>query len=343
MGAFKILEQNHLGYSLIHTNIKELSFLSIAPCDIYTYFNGNFEISIPINTPINKDLIKRLVMGGRWQFFVHHKERELIIFANQEKLRKITRSISIGDAISNCKTHANLLNLNLSFVYDSPSNDEYLNLQFQSVRNLAQFLLENPKLLKDLYLQIVGHTFHYTLSQPLASSILLLAFLKKSYHFTPKEMENLFLTSYFKDIGMSTLSRESLSKPELNLKEKLALNNHAHQSSLILDGRIPLGPAYLEIIKNHHTHTLLDDDEHDDEFRNDSQQQHSKTIDGSVLSGIETGLVAAMDTIAAMTSDRPYRNKISLYTALDIVKENLSARYPQEFKFLVQFFQGFLK
>ena len=107
--------------------------------------------------------------------------------------------------------------------------------------------------------------------------------------------------------------------PQAAHDEKQALSSHPEHSAKILEGRIPLGQTYLDIIGNHHSHSTI----------GPAYNQKEGTI-----TGIETGLISAMDTISAMTSERPYRSRLTLYDSLDMVRSTMSAQYPQEFKFL---------
>jgi HD-GYP domain-containing protein (c-di-GMP phosphodiesterase class II) len=328
MGAFSILDQNILGMKLAQISMRELSFVHHAPCDIFTFHDDRFHLSIKKDTEINRDVLKGLILKGHWRFFVYYEARPLLIESQQQQLRNITRSLSIGDPLLKGKKQLNLLSLNLNFLYQDPSNDESLALQFQSIKNLVGFLDHNPKVQHRLYKSLLNQSFHFTLSQPLLSSMLLLSFLKQTYHFNEKEVENLFIASYFKDIGMALIPEETYDKKDLDKDEKIALSEHANNSVNILGGRLPLSPAYLDIIQDHHSHSLLD-------------MENPKLASMDNITGIETLLVAAMDTIVAMTTARPYRQEKSLFEALAVVKAMMAKQYPQEFKFLVSFLQNF--
>jgi hypothetical protein len=155
-------------------------------------------------------------------------------------------------------------------------------------------------------------------------------------------MEMLFLTSYLKDIGMSSIPTEKYDDDNLSNEDKNKLVNHAENSVDILDGRVPLSPAHLEIIKNHHAFSLLSKELNHD-IQPDPMTISDGELDRPVLVGSETVLICAMDIIAAMVTPRPWRDAEKLFTALDLVRVLISDDFMQEFKTIVSYFKGFKK
>jgi response regulator RpfG family c-di-GMP phosphodiesterase len=329
--AYKLLKQNSLAFDLHPLDLRVISALKIAPCDIFTFRNEEFDIALYKGSRLNSSTIKSKILSGNVNFFVKYADYPLLKEQVRENLRQLSRSLSIGEPIEKLSEQMYLATIHLGLLYDDPTDEMALETQYQSILTLAQNLGHHYKLIPKLYVNLSNQNFHYIHAQPMLSSLLLICFLKFTYHFNEKEMENLFITSYFKDIGMSLVPRESLKKEKLSLKEKMAFHNHGQYSLNILQGKIPLSNVYLGIIKHHHSHSLIKPD------------QNGLSLDIDSLTGVETLLVSTMDTIAAMTSNRPYRSKMTFYEALSVIKALMANQYSQEFKYLVSFFQTFFK
>jgi HD-GYP domain-containing protein (c-di-GMP phosphodiesterase class II) len=167
------------------------------------------------------------------------------------------------------------------------------------------------------------------------SSLLLISFLQAIHLFNEKEIENLFLTSYFKDIGFSMIPDDIYDIKSLTSRDQNLFANHANFSFDLLEGRTPLSKNYLTIIKHHH-------------FMNEKMKEilskdKRYKREPEVILGLESTLVAVFDILVAMTHDRPYRKGISLYQALEVIKKMMVDDYPQEFKALVIFLRQFFK
>ena len=157
--------------------------------------------------------------------------------------------------------------------------------------------------------------------------------MKYSQLYSDSEIENLFITSYFKDIGMSSIPAEKYDRDELTDKEKALLSGHAAHSVQILKGRLPLSPNHLNIILHHHSFSLLTNDLHLD--------LKQKEREGELIAGFETMLVTVMDVISAMITGRPFRPPTKLFESLDLIKILIADQYPQEFRLIVSFFKSF--
>lgn len=59
--------------------------------------------------------------------------------------------------------------------------------------------------------------------------------------------------------------------------------------------------------------------------------------------GIESTLVAVTDILVAMTSQRPYRQSLTVYQSLELVRKMIADEYPQEFRALVVYLRQFFK
>ncbi len=329
--AFNIIKQSSLSFTLTPIGIRELFYIDNAPCDIYSISEDRvYEIEIAQNSPISKELLKDLIHSRHANLFVEDHNFIKIVELQNENLRTITRSLSIGNPLNKGRKHLNLLSINLKYLYNDPTNDELLNLQYQSVKNLCSFLLKNQSYIKDLYKHFIKQKHHYIYSQPLMASVFLIGILKHSRIYSDKEIESLFITSYFKDIGMSAVPKSKYAQDKLSLEDKKLLAEHPRLSKEILAGRIPLGPSYLNIIANHHHFSLMN--------------LNTKILDEEeeeIVSGFETMIIAITDIITAMISERPYRAATTVFEALDLVKLLMAHKYPQEFKLLVLYFRLF--
>lgn len=292
-----------------------------------------FDVVLDADEGITSYFISDYAQKFSSEIFVFEDDFQLINSKLKDELTKLSRSLSIGDVKKNAVKHANFLSMQMSNLYKNPFNDELLSSQFQNSKNLSNLLISNKDIHKSIYQNIYQSKYHYTLKQPLLSSVLLLSFIQSLNLFSEKEIEGFFLTSYFKDIGMSFIPKEKFEEINLTEFDKSLFAKHSENSMLILEGRVPLSNTQLNLIKNHH-------------FLNYKIQAlaNNKPAPKSdeFLTGIESTLLSSLDILVAMISDRPYRDPISSYKALELLKLVISEEYPQEFKALVVFLKKFL-
>jgi HD-GYP domain-containing protein (c-di-GMP phosphodiesterase class II) len=332
--AWQILEQNTLALTVVPIQIRELFFLDKAACDIYLQENAQYTLLLKKNSFVNKNVLKELITNHQTQLFVKTNERRLVKEAQQENLREITRSLSMGDGLENGRKQMGLLTVNLGYLYEDPNDDSTLNLQYQSLRNLCSFLLNNPDLWRQLYLDYLKQKHHYVLSQPMIAAFFLLGIIKNTHALNDRDIETLFITSYLKDIGMSSIPIEKFLLEDLSEHEKQILAGHARQSVRILKGRLPLGPAYLQIVANHHMFSHLGIEKYQQ-----PQEDEDDQLNETVL-GFETMMVSVTDIVAAMISKRPYRSEKKVKESLELIKLLIADQYPQEFKGIVLYFKN---
>ncbi len=303
---------------------------------VYVYKDGLFAPVLTEGSVPSKEMISTLIKNSHKEVYVYNDDIIDIKKNLETALVKITRSLSVGDPLENGTKDMKLLSLNLGGLYKNPHNDELLMLQFQSSQNLSKFLLENRKYQSFFFQNLVSENFHFMVAQPMLSSVMLLSFLQAIHLFHDKEIENLFLTSYLKDIGIAIIPTEKYDIKVLSSRDQELFAGHADFSFELLEGRVPLSKNYLTIIKQHH-------------FLNDkikdllSKEKGKYLQDTEMIYGIESTLVAVFDIMVAMMSDRPYRKGISLYQSLEVVKKMMADDYPQEFKALVVFMKQFFK
>ncbi|MCB9062283.1 MAG: hypothetical protein H6622_12250 [Halobacteriovoraceae bacterium] len=332
MEPYDLLKQNFLNFNLRKVKIRELLYLDQSPTDIYTQEHGRFLVFIHKNTSFSKNIFHKMIQKGVLNLFVHDNEYDQLIHYQQDVLRKSIRSLSIGELKENAKKVCNLLTINMEYLYRDPTNDQVLELQYQSVRNLGSFLQRNSNLLPFLYNSYIQQKHHFIFAQPMLSSFFVFGCLKHAGVFNERDIESLFVTSYFKDIGMSAIPTEKYEQQGLSIHDKKILSEHPERSVEILKGRIPLSPNFMNIILKHHTFSLLNKE--NILFIEDEQANYQ-------VSGFETMIVSVMDIIAAMITGRPFREPTKVFAALELVKRLVSDHYPQEFKLIVTFFKSF--
>ncbi|MBF0360378.1 MAG: hypothetical protein HQK49_05165 [Oligoflexia bacterium] len=327
MDSIQCLELNNLSYKVAPIHLREIIFLNNSPCDLFGIIDGFFTVVISKNSLINRDNLKKIVELGLNQIFVKIDDHPILYQLHRKKLIDITRSLSMGNTLENCKKQIYYQLINLEYLYKNPIDDEGLFIQYQCLTNLGQILFDKSELIPPLYNYLLEQKYHYSLSHPILSSLLLLGYLRNVQQFSSKEVLSLFVTSYFKDIGMSAIPEDFLNKSVLTKSEIDIISKHVHFSVEILNSRIPLGANYFNIIENHHAHSLIQD----------------KSKRPKIISGVETLLIESIDTLTAMISNRPYREGLDVYLALNLLKNRMGSSYYQEFKLLVFYIQKFFK
>jgi len=329
---FDILEQNSLNFKLTPISFREIFFIAESPCDIYAQVDGLFKVVLYKKAEISNTILRDLLQKKLANLFVMEDDRASLRFAQQENLRNVIRSLSIGDPLEKAKYATNLLTINLGYLYEDPTDDNLLNLQVQSAKNLATFLFNKPQIHEALYKEFIKQGHHYIFAQPFLSTLFLLGVMKNTRMYIDKDIELFFLTSYFKDIGMSAIPVEKYNDENLSDDDRKLLASHPQLSVNILRGRVPLPPNHLKIIENHHIYSTLT-----------NQLNLADKDDPSVVFGFETMMISVMDTVAAMITERPFRKAESLYKSLDLIRLLIGEQYPQEFKLIVFYFKNFFK
>ena len=326
------LETHRLGLKLKPVFVGHLSIVDALEQNAFSFEEGKFKKALSANEGITPSFIRNYANEISSEIYIHEEDYQELQRFLSEKLLKLTRSLSIGNPAKNGPKHAHLLSLQMANLYQDPFNDALLSSQFQSGQNLSALLMNNKGMHKGLYQSVAKQGHHYTIAQPLLSSILLLSFIQSTGIFSERETQNLFLTSYFKDIGMSFIPREKFEQAHLTEFDKRIFSEHAENSMKILNGRIPLASNYLELIKNHH---YLN-------YKIQCLATNSKYAPKEeMITGLESSMLSALDILVAMTTPRPYRQKTSVFQALELLKRVLSDEHPQEFRSLVVFLKHF--
>lgn len=327
-----VLNQHLLPFRLFKIETAFLSFLSKNQSPIYAYQAKKFLKVLDRNNNINSIFINNFERAYGSDAFLLKEDHALFIYELQQEIIKSSRSISLGDLFDNCLKNAKLLSYHLKLLYENPFDQKLLKFQFQHIKNLANFLYDNPKVHKPIYTTIKKSDLHFIYKHPLLSSLLLLSYIKSHHIFNRQETITLFIVSYLKDLGMGLIPEEAHNHNKLNPFEKKVLSKHAKNSQLLLKNIIPLKQNYLDIIAHHH-------------FLNKKIQEYidhqTYETEDMTLRGAESVLVTAIDTFVALTCDRPYRQSIPVFEAMSILKHVLSEDYYQEYKDLLLFINKF--
>ncbi len=324
MSAQDIIRQSELSFELRPIQVKDLIYIKKSPGDIYIYENRLYSKVIGKNQQITRDDLKSLLANKHFTLFIDYESYAKIHEVLRSRLIKVTRSLSVGDPQTKVPAQMNLLSRNMASIYQNPLDTESIKLQFQSINNFSTFLSYHPNEINKFYADFAGQNHHYTLAQPMLSTLMLMGFISKNKLFSDKETQKLFAASYFKDIGMSLIPSDKFDIETPNNKDKNEIADHAGHSVQVLENRVALTPEQIELIANHHK--IIEETDNTDIFY-----------------GFETMIVSITDIIAAMTSDRPYRKRHSLYQSLEYIREILGQSHAKEFKLLVIFLKNFFK
>ena len=338
MGAFKLFQQSTSSGQLIPVGMREVIFMCVAPCDLWIYLNGDFEVFLTKDQEVKRSILRGLIEKGIYQLFIEPWFMDLFRKSQQQNLRESSRGLSVGDPFKNVQNQMALLSLNMEYLYKNSFDEESLSFQYQSARNLVNFLSSHKKNTSQFYHGFAQQEYHYIIAHPLLSSLLLVSFLQSLYLFSEREEELLFLTNYFKDIGMSLIPVETFEKKSLSFSERALISEHTQHSINILRGHVPLNENYLNIIANHHNHSLI---QAEADHPSHKAGRGPNILGDGLAEGIETVFVVMMDMMTAMINPRPYRSRMDLFTALNTIKILFADDYRREFYHLVHFLQQF--
>jgi HD-GYP domain-containing protein (c-di-GMP phosphodiesterase class II) len=333
MGAIDNLKQNLLAMKLRPIELKEVLLMEYALGDLYHFESGLYSLIIPSTHAISRDLIKKLHQNNIKKLYIDESDYKKISEEINVKLINNSRSLSMGDVEKKLTKQVTLLSFSLGQLYKNPFSDDSLELQIKAVQNTSAVLMNNLNLAPSLYHQIKKQKQHFLIAQPLLSSLLVAGYLNFLKVFQNKDIQQLFLTSFIKDIGMSFIPEDQLDKKELSNAEKKVFRTHAQKSKSILAGRIQLPRNLFDIIENHH---VLND-----KIAAIYSNQQLKLLPEKEIIGFETMAIAIIDILVAMTEPRPYREAINLYDSLELIKQLMQKDYPHEFKALVMYLKTF--
>jgi len=327
------IDQHKLILNLKAVQTSDLEYIRNLKHPIYFYKKKFIQKLFNHAGKLSQEHLQTLKKNGINEIFLHQEDADTLRKSREFNLIKTSRALSVGNPLENGKKVMQLLTLTMRDLYDNPHDDELLKLQFQNIQNLGQFLLNQSKNQAELFYHIQNYSIHFTQLQPMLSSTLMLSFLQSLRVFTFKEIETLFLTSYFKDFGFSIIPKEKFDQKDLDQKDQQLISDHAQFSLQLLSDRISLPKNCMTIIENHH-------------FLNDKLKSViGVKVSGEkeIVCGIETTLVSVFDMLVAMISPRPYRKALSLFSAMEIIKKVMADDHSQEYRFLVFHINQFFK
>jgi hypothetical protein len=331
-----LINHHRLPLRLRPLSVGELFLAARLESSVYAWSGDTFEeVHPPTAKPPGRDVVQQLLKQGLREIYVAPEDHAHVQANLEEALIRVTRSLSVGDPRENGSRALKLMAMNLGGLYRNPYDDELITRQFQSVQNMGKFLMDNRKHQATLYHDLAKENFHFTLLQPMLSSVLLLGFMQSAHLFHEREMEMLFMASYLKDLGIGLIPQDKYDLKGLTHDEEKLFEQHAHFSHQILAGRVPLSRNHLNIIQDHH-------------FLNDRlkivlTKQKRPPDETTVARGIESMMIAVSDVLVAMTTDRPYRKGMSVYQGLELIRMLMADDYPQEYRALVVYLRTFFK
>jgi len=337
--SYNILQRNNLNLKLRPIFIAQMTVMNSLDHPAYYYDEGMFHIALRANEGVTQDFIRKYAQTRSSEIFISESDFNGLHEKIHNELNRLTRKLSNSDTLKNATKQVNLLSMQMANLYNNPYDDELLNSQFLCSKNFSSMLLDNKAIHKSLYKNVKKQNHHYTISQPLLSSILLLSFTQSTGMFSDKEVQNLFLTSYFKDIGMSYIPREKFQQAHLDEVDFKLFSEHSINSMNILEGRVPLNKTQLNMIRNHHQLN----EKIQSMVGQEVEPKSAEDEDEDYITGVESVLLNGMDILVAMTSERPYRDSDSFFRALELLKQVVADEYPQEFKNLVIFLKHFFR
>ena len=334
MKSVDLLRLNSFGLDLHPLDPRELLLAKYSIGDIYIFKDDVYEKVLYKGSKIESGIISGWIKNNIDTVYLEEEDMQKLVDKLSESLLKNSRSLSIGDAIKNGIRQINLLTLNMNKLYEDPLNDELLQKQFQSTTNFARFLIKNKSITSELYRSFSKQNHYYIHAQPMLSSIMLLGFMQTFGQYHERELENFFLISYFKDLGIASIPKDLLDKQDLSNEEKMYFKNHSEHSVELVEGRLPFNKNQLNMIRYHH---ILNNEIFG--YNNEHKRVES---DQFAIVGIETTMLGAVDALIAMISERPFQDPMALFDALSLLKRSMSKEYPTEFKQFVNFVRKFL-
>jgi hypothetical protein len=329
-----MLLPHHLGLELIPLHPLIAKHVPEMTGEIYYLHPNVFQVFSPSqrkNIPQTIDALGKL---GIQEFYVKEKDFLLVQELVYQKHQEATRKLSVGEAQKRGDDFMLAMQMSLAVLYEDFHHHQLLSLIYQTTPSFVLYLQLHKSKIPDFYHSIQNRMGHFIYKQPLLSSLFLVYFCQVTHLFDERELQDLFVVSLLKDIGMSLVPRSAWDKTQLEANDELALSSHATNSVHLLKERTPIPKSGLHIVEHHHFHNdvvrnfLADGilNEHDDLFL-----------------GIETSLVAIADLIAAMHSSRPFRPAYPLSTIKKIVSLIMNKNYPKETKLLLDFMNYFFK
>lgn len=173
----------------------------------------------------------------------------------------------------------------------------------QSVKGCIDIMRSNPKSLVKIFKHINQHP--YLMKHSIATGMFSIMLAKKDGNESSKTFEKLGLGAFLHDIGMGMISFDCEDKDSLTPEEWKEIKEHPQLGKRILDGVKSIPTEVKQIVLQHH------EQPNGVGYPN---QLHDKDI--IYLSKI----VSIADSFSALTSKRPYQNKMDPTEALESMR-----------------------
>lgn len=135
--------------------------------------------------------------------------------------------------------------------------------------------------------------------------------IAKAMHLSPDEIDRLRYGCYLHDIGKLYIEDAILKKPHLSDSDVTKIRKHPESGAKILEG-IPFFEKAKDIILYHQEHY--------------DGTGYPKGLKGKEIPFLAR-IVAVADAFDAMTSDRPYKSKISFKEAMDRIEKDAGKQF----------------
>lgn len=323
---------HQVGLNLVPVTIQQLLVIERTIGQIFINSKGTYKSIFDAHSVIKPIEIEQQYKNGITHFFTTEDDFNQIKNIMFQRLQDATRKLSVGDALESGVHYLLILLQNMSLLYEDYQNQKLLSLIFQTSPSFTIYLNANKKIIRELYKAVSADRTHYLFKQPVLSSLFLTGFITQHNVFSEREVQDLFIISLVKDLGMCFLPREAWDKSNLDSYQQEALNKHTQNSVQLLKDRIPIHQSGLHIIEHHHYHN--------DTVRTFLKDQKIEQ-DNTLIHGIETTIIAMSDLIAAMHSPRPYRKPYQLDLIKKITHLILKENYVEEDKILIKFIDQF--
>lgn len=195
----------------------------------------------------------------------------------------------------------------------------------EGVTDMVDLILVDDETSSQL-LKITNHDY-YTFTHSVNVGVLSVLLTKELYgNASPHDMHELGAAFFLHDLGKINIPDSLIAKPGLlNEQERLLMREHPRNGFQILSDTNHLSPECKIIVMQHHERN--DGSGYPLGLKNDDIHVYGR-------------ICSIVDVFDALTSKRPYKEALSLYDALSIMKNQMSHHFSQEiFTDFVQLFR----
>lgn len=206
----------------------------------------------------------------------------------------------------------------------SPTTDNITQFK-DGVSEMVDLILDDNETASQL-LKITSHDY-YTFTHSVNVGVLSVLLTKALYgNSSPHDMHELGAAFFLHDLGKINIPDALITKPGiLNEQERLVMQEHPRNGYQILDDTNHLSPECKIIVMQHHERA--DGSGYPQGLKGDDIHAYGR-------------ICSIVDVFDALTSKRPYKEALSLYDALSIMKNQMGHHFnPEIFTEFVQLFR----